>query len=914
MSNTFDANSQTSDIEVLRAQMELDEVLIRAARNKLAHAEAQRSNTSQRSRTQPSIGKPKTKANGAGSPPGDPNPGFGPLEVSDIPSTQPYEDEFTSPIIEEQEVLPSGPASSWESNINLPTIGSLNEEALKRHQQLLGGPQHFDIHTPVLREKLELHNARRLIERAANDLQAERTAIDDKQIELIHAANVLNSELQQSANNVVMAENRLADAENRANEKYNKAESAMRFEVQEINRELAEERNRTESYFRDQFDNELKTHKGRLNQELLRDQEELVNRLNRLELQAREEAASNEEYRLLCEREASLKEERACKEAAANYEASTKEKAEQYVKNKEHELASHYKQALDTMSNDMNKKLELLTAKLEASNKSKEIELDSLRAQLAHALKAKDRAEAIAQASRTSTIAQTTAIKREPSDDKKEDKDNKGGGDDGDGDKRPPNHGRPGGSGGNDPPGGGGDGNNNNNGGDKGGKDGDPKGPTSRKAGKPGGEPPGGPDDGDDDDNASHWSAIPEHLRDEILRMVPKGRKEADKITLQSLPPPHLFRQWKITIRKSIISASICPKATWHWLMEVERDVVGFDRLVEPGEFFETLDVKLASAIDTLVKDNNSLKGDIMIKTELMAKADRMLSGRQALHMVYSYFKTDVENGMVYDIEDLIAVTLQGNNLESFLHKWDRVLLGLATEIDERTKKALFISKVKDCQAFRQEYLHYKRLDDNDPNKSYEYLYKSMKKIVEKERREFVRDSEIKALSNRHHRPAYPNTPANDNNDGGNNNNNNGGAQTPNTKGKSSGGQSRGRSASPAPRSNSARQAPNRAKVGCLYFNKGAGTCKFGDKCFFSHDPKVEIVGLANAGKGKGKGKGKRKGSGSRSASPSAGRGSRGSTPSRRSIDVTKFKTQDCKNFKQGQCTFGDKCAFKHDD
>jgi hypothetical protein len=102
--------------------------------------------------------------------------------------------------------------------------------------------------------------------------------------------------------------------------------------------------------------------------------------------------------------------------------------------------------------------------------------------------------------------------------------------------------------------------------------------------------------------------------------------------------------------------------------------------------------------------------------------------------------------------------------------------------------------------------------------------------------------------------------------------------------------------------------------VGCLYFNKGAGTCKFGDKCFFSHDPKVEIVGLANAGKGKGKGKGKRKGSGSRSASPSAGRGSRGSTPSRRSIDVTKFKTQDCKNFKQGQCTFGDKCAFKHDD
>ena len=68
-------------------------------------------------------------------------------------------------------------------------------------------------------------------------------------------------------------------------------------------------------------------------------------------------------------------------------------------------------------------------------------------------------------------------------------------------------------------------------------------------------------------------------MRDEILRMVPKGRKEADKITLQSLPPPHLFRQWKITIRKSIISASMGPKATWHWLMEVERDVECFEKL-----------------------------------------------------------------------------------------------------------------------------------------------------------------------------------------------------------------------------------------------------------------------------------------------------------------------------------------------
>ena len=112
-----------------------------------------------------------------------------------------------------------------------------------------------------------------------------------------------------------------------------------------------------------------------------------------------------------------------------------------------------------------------------------------------------------------------------------------------------------------------------------------------------------------------------------------KNRKEADRIVLQALPQPHLFRQWKLTVRKTIISASVNPKATWAWLLEGERDNVTFEDLYEPGDEFQSLDCKLCVAVDVLVKDNASLRNDIVIKTETLGKAGKMIAGRQVLRI-----------------------------------------------------------------------------------------------------------------------------------------------------------------------------------------------------------------------------------------------------------------------------------------
>ena len=112
------------------------------------------------------------------------------------------------------------------------------------------------------------------------------------------------------------------------------------------------------------------------------------------------------------------------------------------------------------------------------------------------------------------------------------------------------------------------------------------------------------------------------------------------------------------------------------------------------------------------------------------------IAGRQVLLMVYSFYKATVDNGAVYDVEDVIAVTLHHNRMEPFLHRWDRVILGLAEPMPEKTEQAFFCSKMRDCPAFQVECLNWKRLSDDDPKKTLETLRNAMKTIIGDARRE----------------------------------------------------------------------------------------------------------------------------------------------------------------------------------
>ena len=95
-----------------------------------------------------------------------------------------------------------------------------------------------------------------------------------------------------------------------------------------------------------------------------------------------------------------------------------------------------------------------------------------------------------------------------------------------------------------------------------------------------------------------------------------------------------MLRHWKLTVRKIILSASVDPDATWLWLLQIEKDTATFDNLYNPGEYFHTFDAKLCVAADNLVKDSDSLRNDVMIAAETLAKEGKSIAGRQVLLMV----------------------------------------------------------------------------------------------------------------------------------------------------------------------------------------------------------------------------------------------------------------------------------------
>ena len=63
------------------------------------------------------------------------------------------------------------------------------------------------------------------------------------------------------------------------------------------------------------------------------------------------------------------------------------------------------------------------------------------------------------------------------------------------------------------------------------------------------------------------------------------------------------------------------------WPLEIEKDTATFDNLYHQGEYFRILDTKLRVAVNNLVKDSDSLRNDIMIAIETLAKKGMIIAG-----------------------------------------------------------------------------------------------------------------------------------------------------------------------------------------------------------------------------------------------------------------------------------------------
>ena len=385
-------------------------------------------------------------------------------------------------------------------------------------------------------------------------------------------------------------------------------------------------------------------------------------------------------------------------------------------------------------------------------------------------------------------------------------------------------------------------------GGGPGGGDRDDKGRGGR--GGPGG-PPGGGGGGDDPPSSSDSESggRDREVRRAVRRLLQTrgGKtKEADAIRVGSLPNAAQFRAWRVALRSEVAAASGVGEDAFKWILETEAPDATFDGLSHSGRF-PSLDSKLAAALAKAA--SGEIGRRITHATEIEARAGRMLKGRQCLLLIYEHYRINEEAGSLYELTDLMSVTLRHDGqLESFLNSWESVLAGMKEEPSPKTMEVLFLQQLRNSSVLKEEVAHYDRSRPGEAARSYDFLLDAVKRYLERKRHAENRKAVVKLLGGE--KASVPAAPA---------------ERKTREKGK---GRGQGR-------------APSPGKGICFSF-RDSGKCARGKECPYEHSRDGgKKTHTPEKDGGNSKGGGEKKGV--------------------------------CRFHKLGTCRFGAKCPFKHD-
>ena len=193
------------------------------------------------------------------------------------------------------------------------------------------------------------------------------------------------------------------------------------------------------------------------------------------------------------------------------------------------------------------------------------------------------------------------------------------------------------------------------------------------------------------------------------------------------------------------------------------------------------------------------------------------------LCIVFRYYAASNNCEVLFSLSDLQKVTLRGDNIEGFQHSWVMVLSGLSKVPDLDVLEYCYFQQVKGFKPLSEDIAHYNREEEGSKDRSYEFLYDSVNKHLQRTGQHKMRDALSRGLA------GSPTSP---------------GASAPG-KGKEGKGKER-----PCSRSAEA----GKGLKACPFHTRG--TCRDGKDCPMMHTGKPGAGGSSNGGSSKGSSKG----------------------------------------------------------
>ena len=164
---------------------------------------------------------------------------------------------------------------------------------------------------------------------------------------------------------------------------------------------------------------------------------------------------------------------------------------------------------------------------------------------------------------------------------------------------------------------------------------------------------------------------------------------------------------------------------------------------------FDTLDAKLAAALTNVCKGELSRK--VILKTEEEAKAQRLIRGRQILWLIYEEYRINEEAGSLMNLSDLMKVVIKKDqskieHLSRFMMNWDSVIAGMSNPPSDENLQVMLYDQVKHVPSLATDIAIYDRASPGSEDRSYEFLTKAIRRILEKNKQEKNRKDIVKSL------------------------------------------------------------------------------------------------------------------------------------------------------------------------
>ena len=317
------------------------------------------------------------------------------------------------------------------------------------------------------------------------------------------------------------------------------------------------------------------------------------------------------------------------------------------------------------------------------------------------------------------------------------------------------------------------------------------------KHGPPGSSPPSSSSSssGDSDTRSDRVDKKAKKVRKDRLKTHPKFVKD---VKLPPLPEAPEFDLWKDKVYHKIVTAAQRGSIIHPWIVKIEKPEVTFDDSRDI-EGYDTLDAALCCAIFEVAK--GELFGTLTLKSRELRTQGRLLTGRQALFMVYAEFAIDEERGALYDLSDLMLLRFKSDDqAPRFVNLWQHTVQGFTEKQPDGNLMTLLKAQLENSPALKPDMAHFNRLPKGDPERTYDYLMTSLKRFVDTAKKKQNRERTLIKLSGGQQRPTILAVPAEEERD---------------------------------------------TNV-CIAF-QNTGSCRFGDRCRFIHTPGSEGESKAEA-------------------------------------------------------------------